>query len=647
MSELKNVVMTGYLWKWTNYMNGYQKRWFSLENLVISYYRSSEEVNKPSRGSINLSEAFIETIDTYTFSVVNKSGIAFHIKCSTEIERQRWVTALEISKAQYFSSKLNLEENYKVSQLLTKLEDKLDDLNLNLKFANELFLSHQPTNKIIQPDLDICFKSFNNFSKSAEDFCVIANLLVKKFNIKDSTHSVEANRGFNIALEKQKDNISIDSNQLEMKETDIDDEFQDAISDNETVSIDPPPPVSTMATSFESKDSKNKLSCSKYRNRINPKPDIRMSLWGVIKNCIGKDLSKIPMPVNFNEPLSMLQRVTESLEYSNLLDKAAECQDSLIQLCYVAAFSVASYANTSVRTGKPFNPLLGETYELDRSVDLGVRCICEQVSHHPPISASHATGKDWSLFETFCASSKFRGKYLTVNPTGSSHIQFNNSSNHYTWNKVTTTVHNIIVGKLWIDQSGTSTITNHFTGDKCILKFSAYSYLSSEQPRKVVGNVMDKNGNVKFCIQGYWDQQLSYYSFNKNKPNIPSDCLTLWTCNPLDTDAEKMYYFSPFACSLNQIDDTVAPTDSRFRPDQRKMEEGFFDDANDIKLKLEENQRERRKRNSNHSHEPMWFKLDKEPYSNEPDKTMFIYSGDYWERKRDNNWSNIPSIFKY
>jgi len=73
-----------------------------------------------------------------------------------------------------------------------------------------------------------------------------------------------------------------------------------------------------------------------------------MSLWGVIKNAIGKDLSKLPLPVHFNEPLSMLQRLTEDYEYSGLLDAAAECKLSCDQMCLVAAFSVSSYASTAV-----------------------------------------------------------------------------------------------------------------------------------------------------------------------------------------------------------------------------------------------------------------------------------------------------------
>lgn len=44
------------------------------------------------------------------------------------------------------------------------------------------------------------------------------------------------------------------------------------------------------------------------RVRVPDKPNISLNLWSVIKSFIGKDLTKVPLPVNFNEPLSMLQR---------------------------------------------------------------------------------------------------------------------------------------------------------------------------------------------------------------------------------------------------------------------------------------------------------------------------------------------------
>lgn len=75
----------------------------------------------------------------------------------------------------------------------------------------------------------------------------------------------------------------------------------------------------------------------------------------------------------------MLQRLAEDFEYSSILDKAALCQNPTEQIAYVAAFTVSSYAATAYRINKPFNPLLGETFELDRTDDLGWRLFAEQV----------------------------------------------------------------------------------------------------------------------------------------------------------------------------------------------------------------------------------------------------------------------------
>ena len=56
-----------------------------------------------------------------------------------------------------------------------------------------------------------------------------------------------------------------------------------------------------------------------------------------------------------------------------------------------------------------------------------------------------------------------------------------------------------------------------------------------------------------------------------------------------------MYFFTQLAIELNEKDPDVAPTDSRNRPDQRAMEDGDWDKANQVKVLLEEKQRARRK----------------------------------------------------
>lgn len=53
-----------------------------------------------------------------------------------------------------------------------------------------------------------------------------------------------------------------------------------------------------------------------------------------------------------------------------------------MRLLCVGAFAVSGYASTEGRTCKPFNPLLGETYEADYP-DKGLHFFSEKVSPYP------------------------------------------------------------------------------------------------------------------------------------------------------------------------------------------------------------------------------------------------------------------------
>ncbi|KAI2525976.1 PLEKHA3 isoform 2 [Pan troglodytes] len=46
--------MEGVLYKWTNYLTGWQPRWFVLDNGILSYYDSQDDVCKGSKGSIKM-----------------------------------------------------------------------------------------------------------------------------------------------------------------------------------------------------------------------------------------------------------------------------------------------------------------------------------------------------------------------------------------------------------------------------------------------------------------------------------------------------------------------------------------------------------------------------------------------------------------
>ncbi|XP_074063430.1 oxysterol-binding protein-related protein 1 isoform X2 [Macrotis lagotis] len=232
------------------------------------------------------------------------------------------------------------------------------------------------------------------------------------------------------------------------------------------------------------------------------------SIWSILRKCIGMELSKITMPVIFNEPLSFLQRLTEYMEHTYLIHKASSLSDAVERMQCVAAFAVSAVASQWERTGKPFNPLLGETYELVRD-DLGFRLISEQVSHHPPVSAFHAEGlnNDFIFHGSIYPKLKFWGKSVEAEPKGTITLELLEHNEAYTWTNPTCCVHNIIVGKLWIEQYGNMEITNHKTGEKCILNFKPCGLFGKEL-HKVEGYIQDKSKKKLRALYGKWTECL-------------------------------------------------------------------------------------------------------------------------------------------
>jgi hypothetical protein len=92
-------------------------------------------------------------------------------------------------------------------------------------------------------------------------------------------------------------------------------------------------------------------------------PATSYSIWAMIKDNIGKDLSRISLPVYLNDPTSILQKACQSCEYTHLLDKAAEETDAMRRIALIGIYHVTTLSICERATTKPFNPLLGETYE--------------------------------------------------------------------------------------------------------------------------------------------------------------------------------------------------------------------------------------------------------------------------------------------
>ncbi|ESA44318.1 oxysterol binding protein 1, variant [Neurospora crassa OR74A] len=462
----------------------------------------------------------------------------------------------------------------------------------------------------------------------------------------------------------------------ELSDSDSDEEeFFDAV-DAGTVEVSQLPPSEPVASQSDtqlviSDGTDISDSFKGYENGIRTKlkmdADNRptISLWGILKSMIGKDMTKMTLPVSFNEPTSLLYRCAEDMEYADLLDLAADRADSIERLIYVSAFAASEYASTIGRVAKPFNPLLGETFEYVRP-DKNYRFFIEQVSHHPPIGAAWAESPKWTYYGESAVKSKFYGKSFDVNPLGTWFLKLRPTSGGkedlYTWKKVTSSVIGIITGNPVVDNYGVMEIKNWTTGEVSYVEFKPRGWTKSSA-YLIGGKILDANGQVRVSLGGRWnskfyarltpgyeatiEEKSGNETVHQGSINDPSKAFLIWQANPRPTGIP--FNLTPFVVTFNHLDDNLkpwlAPTDSRFRPDQRAMEEGEYDFAATEKNRLEEAQRARRKARESKGEEfkPAWFTKARCEITGEE---YWQFNGEYWNRRAKAGPNGDPSAWQ-
>ncbi|XP_030649121.1 oxysterol-binding protein-related protein 7-like [Chanos chanos] len=420
--------------------------------------------------------------------------------------------------------------------------------------------------------------------------------------------------------------------------------------------------LSDVTTSNSEPDESHATSTLKYRNSVSSAPDVptnvptdtgrrkvlpapcsdnsHIGILTILYNNIGKDLSRVSMPVALNEPLSLLQRVSEELEYSELLDIANRTDDPYQRMVYVAAFSISGYAWASWRYRyKPFNPVLGETYESVRE-DRGFRYMAEQVSHHPPLSACHAESENFTFWQDQRWKNKFWGKSVEIVSTGMVNVTLPKYGDHYEWNKAVTCIHNVFSQQRWLEHYGDVTIRN-LKSDECTCKitFVKSRYWGSENGKnEVQGQVLDRSGKVVHRFGGSWHEGI----FCDTLPN--PQCI--WKPNTQPDDHFEYYGFSQYARELNELtpelEAVLPPTDTRFRPDQRLLEEGKMAEADKRKDEVEEKQRERRKEmaKKGEEHVPRFFKKTLDHAGRE----VWVTNETYWKVRENPGFANTENL---
>lgn len=580
--------------------------------------------------------------------------------------------------------KNNIEKNEEIQAMWTKtiseMEEEKDKLEGNLHKAN---LQRRRTNRVLRQASMVGVlpsDSSNNFDFSDANDTGINN--------------VNGLMDINVLSERIKQEMELSS------DDDADDEFFDALASEyskpDMVILEKQPIAPLMVemdteTICDSESSQlsglqlQKVDQIKYdksyvgyedspRTKLAMDVDDRpkVSLWGVLKNLIGKDMTRMTLPVSFNECTNLLMRSAEDMEYTDLLDTAASfVNDPGARMVYIAAYAASSYSSTIDRIAKPFNPLLGETFEYCRP-DKGYRMFSEQVSHHPPVGALMAESAKWDFYGASNVKSKFNGRSFEINPTGLWYITLRPNKGDasveeevYSFRKVTSSVVGIITGSPTVDNHGYMEITNHTLGYKCKMNFKARGWRGANAC-EVKGTVVSNKDIPEWIVGGKWSESIFARrvkhqaavaintegfpahgdgSLDKTVSDETRDVVLVWKAHPRP---KAPFNLTSFAITLNalpkHLQPWLAPTDTRLRPDQRAMEEGRYDEAADEKYRVEEKQRASRRQREAEGvqYQPRWFRDSIHPITKQP---FWEYKGEYWQLRRDQRLADKGDIF--
>ncbi|XP_051780331.1 pleckstrin homology domain-containing family A member 3-like [Erpetoichthys calabaricus] len=143
------VEMEGILHKWTNYLSGWQPRYFVLDGAILSYYDSQDDVGKGSKGSIKMAvcEIKVHDGDNTRLDLTIPGEQCFYLKALNAAERQKWLVALGTAKACLSDGRTKKEKE--LNDAGRCLKSKMSELRL---YCDLLLEQVQKIQKSVQPD---------------------------------------------------------------------------------------------------------------------------------------------------------------------------------------------------------------------------------------------------------------------------------------------------------------------------------------------------------------------------------------------------------------------------------------------------------------------------------------------------------------
>jgi hypothetical protein len=576
--------MEGYLYKWVNFMYGWKRRYFVLHAGVLRY---CADKGSHAKGAVHLNLAQIYLHPTKPVRFKIDTGVTvLHLKGSSVEEVQLWIEALQNSKCELEEDQHTREHrstvpDMRISQDNKTLIEKVSELSVLEAELEELIeekrlTSDNETQALLEVARNLRQQAANLLTLFEEEDKNTAKLKVELERVSLSP-SPKKQSPFAYYAE------NVNESQV----------FHDALSHASFEEI------------LEASSDKSARKCLPVLRN----PRHNTEAWKALKETSGEN---VDVPVSYSEPLSTLQRLTEDLAFSSLLSDAAKQTDPALRLAFVVLFVRSAYSCSPKRTMRPFTPLVGETFELERD---GFKVLVEQVAKN--VSVLQCTHDDFELSGTYEPQYSYHHNQLTIEPLGTWRTKLGDST--YTWTKPSSVISGFNSGDLQLSHTGKVTVAD--------LKslYSAHLDFGIKPGSNVVsGSVVSPTSSPVYSF-------VEARTYGLDVLNPRKEVAASWAPRDFPEAYQYNYFWSEFALQLNlqpELYSDLASSDSRNRPDLRALERGDLERAETEKRRLEH-------MNLHAQSSPRWFRLVNSEW----------VMGGFWEAKAAGELSRLPEIF--
>lgn len=304
-------------------------------------------------------------------------------------------------------------------------------------------------------------------------------------------------------------------------------------------------------------------------------------LWDIVqqmgRNLMnGTDIMRTAFPVYINDPRSYLDVIADGWCYAPVfLTRAAALSDPVERLKLVVCFVMSGLLNTC-SAAKPFNPVLGETFQGEFAD--GTQIFTEQSCHHPPVTSWQVFGpaNSYRMYGYGEWTASFHGNSVTGHQRGRHVVEFPSDGQQIVYTLAKAQVHGVMWGDRIIEYDGDLSFDDAANGLSCKIQLP------------VPGTQGGWFSSRKLPTDHFAGEVIQT---KDGKSTTLSQCMGSWL-GAIEWDGKQYWHHSePKHRHRSQPKERLLASDCSFRPDICLLRDGDATKAAEKKTELEERQR--------------------------------------------------------